>query len=241
MAVTLGGAAALQRTSTFATTDQLTMMCWANPASTPGAGSFANVIGAVPFAAPVGLTVEIHGTVWAIGEAAADVDSAITAVVGRWDHLALVVHKNLDKKLFINGQLRASVNDTATPNTTFEIGDDASTSFFNGRIAAVKVWKRPLSQVEIQREMLQNEPDNWHLLVGWWPFDTYPGAALVNDSNLGAGLTVRTGTPTASASPAIPYRTRRWRNILDVPQAAGGGGGSPWVTSTLMGLMGVGR
>lgn len=107
-----------------------------------------------------------------------------------WYHVAAVHNATTrEKRLYINGQLCASVTYTGTLNNetgTASIGGENSSSTepgnrFNGRIDEVSFWSRDLSTAEIRDLMCQSLTGSEANLTAYWNFDHPSGTTVLSD------------------------------------------------------------
>ncbi|MEZ4938421.1 MAG: LamG-like jellyroll fold domain-containing protein [Crocinitomicaceae bacterium] len=107
-----------------------------------------------------------------------------------WYHVAAVHDASAkQKRLYINGQLCASVTYTGTLNNetgAASIGGENSSSTepgnrFNGRIDEVSFWSRALSTTEIRDLMCQSLTGSEANLTAYWNFDHPSGTTVLSD------------------------------------------------------------
>lgn len=83
----------------------------------------------------------------------------VTRSLGTWYHIVGTYdHNNL--KMYVNGQLTASVSTTCTPfsDTTLRVGQDPARSrYFSGQIDDVKIYNYALSPAEVLVDYNQNQ------------------------------------------------------------------------------------
>ncbi|MFG1683513.1 LamG domain-containing protein [Nonomuraea sp. NPDC049269] len=102
----------------------------------------------------------------------------------------------------------------ATPNQLW-LGTDAFGGWWDGRIAAVKVWDAALSQADVEAELSQQQPKRTTNLIRWHPFVS---AEPTDYSGLGNDLTGGTGATTEDGPP-IPWGSAA--PMLLLPAAGG--------------------
>lgn len=214
MAISLDGAGWYSRTSFFATTDALTMMCWAYPTTLPTAGVYHNLLGNHA-AAGFGVGISIFHTVgsakWNLGTNSSDAPGS-AATADTWAHLACT-RNGTSKLLFLNGAQDALLTDSDTVQTTFYAGvDDGvdSGSEWIGRLAAIKIWKAALSEAEIANEMRQILPFRTENLAAFYPLTAGLSDDEVDFSGLAQTLTVAGSGHAAADGPPVPWKLG-WR------------------------------
>lgn len=105
--------------------------------------------------------------------------------VDKWYHLA-VVFDGSTIKLYVNGELDGQVDAPRGPvilcgNTDkrrFCIGSSVNSRYLDGSISEVRVWKRALTQNEIQNNMCYISPDYYQDMVAYWRFNEGGGAVI---------------------------------------------------------------
>jgi hypothetical protein len=109
-----------------------------------------------------------------------------------------------------------------TPNT-LRIGESPfGGEWWNGRVAAVKIWDAALSQAEIENERWQYSPHRIANLNAFYPFLTGGANAAAQADFSGNGNNLSNGTNSATADgPPIPWKQQA-RQIFIAPAAAGG-------------------
>jgi hypothetical protein len=110
------------------------------------------------------------------------INTGVVAPVDEWTHVAVT---------FDEGRITTYVNGSAVHSRTvvgqigdyypdlndFQIGGrQFSNQDFKGKIDEVRVWRRGLSEVEIQMQLRKSLTGNEQGLVGYWPFDEGAGA-----------------------------------------------------------------
>ena len=121
----------------------------------------------------------------------------------------------------------------ATPNQLW-LGTDAFGGWWDGRIAAVKVWDAALTTAEVEAELSQQQPKRTTNLIRWHPFvtaETTDYSGLDNTLTGGTGATTEDGPPIPWGS-AIP--------VLLLP-AAGATTVSGTLSASLPGLSAAGN
>ena len=91
--------------------------------------------------------------------------------------------------------------------TALTIGDHRTdTTYFNGKIANVKIWSAALTQAEIELERWQFQPRITSTLVGWWPLFAGGAVAAAQTDYSGNGRTLSGGTgSTTGDNPPIVW------------------------------------
>lgn len=105
--------------------------------------------------------------------------------VDKWYHLA-VVFDGSTIKLYVNGELDGQVDAPRGPvilcgNTDkrrFCIGSSVNSRYLDGSISEVRVWKRALTQNEIQNNMCYISPDYYQDMVAYWRFNEGGGVVI---------------------------------------------------------------
>ena len=105
--------------------------------------------------------------------------------VDKWYHLA-VVFDGSSIKLYVNGELDGQVDAPRRPITLcgttdkrrFCIGSSLNSRFLNGSISEVRVWKKALTQNEIQNNMCYISPDYYQDMIAYWRFNEGEGSVI---------------------------------------------------------------
>jgi hypothetical protein len=137
-------------------------------------------------------------------DVAGDIRQATTLAPGTWHHLCATRSGN-DHQLYLNGNADGSVLTTtnAWDNSSMSLGAGLrfASDWFNGRIAAVKIWDGvALSQEEIQNEMRFYRPRRSANLHIWSPMLTANDAEIDYSGNgrnwmVGGTITTEDGPP----------------------------------------------
>lgn len=124
----------------------------------------------------------------------------------------------------------ASASDFTTPTTPneFFLGDDRYDEYWNGRLAAVKVWTAALTQAEVEHELAQYVPARTANLIRFHPFVK---AETTDYSGAGNTLSGGSGTTTEDGPP-IPWRIISPQVIVPAAGALSAVLGQPSDTST---------
>lgn len=136
-----------------------------------------------------------------------------------WYHIAYVKSTS-SHTVYLNGVSDISVTQAATPDTHIKFGNNDVSEFFNGRLAAIKMWSgAALTQIQVQQEMRQYALVNYASQYGFWPglvLDDY-----TDYSTQGNTLT-ETGTVTNEEGPPIMWRASKRRSSMSAAAAAAG-------------------
>ncbi|HJG11092.1 MAG: DUF1735 domain-containing protein [Bacteroides sp.] len=105
--------------------------------------------------------------------------------VDKWYHLA-VVFDGSTIKLYVNGELDGQVDAPRSPivlcgktdKRRFCIGGSLNSRLLNGYISEVRVWKKALTQNEIQNNMCYISPDYYQDMVAYWRFNEGEGSVI---------------------------------------------------------------
>lgn len=106
----------------------------------------------------------------------------------KWYHLA-VVFDGSTIKLYVNGELDGQTDAPRGPivlcgktdKRRFCIGGSLNSRFLNGYISEVRVWKKALSQSQIQNNMCYVSPDNYKDMIAYWRFNDGADAEVIKD------------------------------------------------------------
>lgn len=106
----------------------------------------------------------------------------------KWYHLA-VVFDGSTIKLYVNGELDGQTDAPRGPivlcgktdKRRFCIGGSLNSRFLNGYISEVRVWKKALSQSQIQNNMCYVSPDNYKDMIAYWRFNDGANAEVIKD------------------------------------------------------------
>jgi hypothetical protein len=108
--------------------------------------------------AGTGWGVETSSTVFTLSKGNAGTITAITYNTGQWYNIVYTGENlsanSLTIKLYVNGSLQYTGTDTSinTTNSTLKLGtNNAGTLFFNGRISSASVYKKALSEREVNK------------------------------------------------------------------------------------------
>lgn len=148
--------------------------------------------------------------------------SATTAfTVGAWSRLAvtvngtaLVLYTGSDTgALTVTSATRST---TPNPATSFWFGSDRYANFFNGRLAAMKLWQATLTAAEISWELAQFAPARTANLLHYHPLFV---PSLSDFSGNGYSMNGGGTTPTTEADPPIPEVAARPTPIMGMGAA----------------------
>lgn len=106
----------------------------------------------------------------------------------KWYHLA-VVFDGSTIKLYVNGELDGQTDAPRGPivlcgktdKRRFCIGGSLNSRLLNGYISEVRVWKKALSQSQIQNNMCYVSPDNYKDMIAYWRFNDGADAEVIKD------------------------------------------------------------
>ena len=112
--------------------------------------------------------------------------------VDKWYHLA-VVFDGSTIKLYVNGELDGQVDAPRGPvvlcgktdKRRFCIGGSLNSRLLNGYISEVRVWKKALTQNDIQNNMCYISPDYYQDMVAYWRFNEGGGSVIKDWSGNG--------------------------------------------------------
>lgn len=117
----------------------------------------------------------------------------------KWVHIAGVFDRDGFMSLYINGELKASTNISASSfaainNNSFQIGcagSYPSSGFpWAGEMDEVRLWSRALTATEIRENMCQKLTGNETGLIGYWRFDETTGLTVFDSSSFGRNGTM---------------------------------------------------
>ena len=102
--------------------------------------------------------------------------------VNKWYHLA-VVFDGASIKLYVDGKLDGQVDAPRGPivlcgktdKRRFCIGSSLNSRYLDGAISEVRVWKKALTQNEIQNNMCYISSDNYQDMIAYWRFNEGEG------------------------------------------------------------------
>lgn len=105
--------------------------------------------------------------------------------VDKWYHLA-VVFDGSTIKLYVNGELDGQVDAPRAPvvlcgktdKRRFCIGGSLNSRLLNGYISEVRVWKKALTQNEIQNNICYISPEYYPDMVAYWRFNEGGGSVI---------------------------------------------------------------
>ena len=161
--------------------------------------------------------------------------SAGTYATGAWYHLALTKSSGTVTAYVNGGQIAQQTGGNAWPNTGttagYYVGEWSGTGdYFDGRMAAVKMWARALTGAEIANEINVMRPADATSLWGWWPaIETGAGNRNLDYSGNGRTWT-ETNTPSDEDPPPVS-----WGAGMLLP-ALGSGGTIISLASTVVSL-----
>lgn len=105
--------------------------------------------------------------------------------VDKWYHLA-VVFDGSTIKLYVNGELDGQVDAPRGPivlcgktdKRRFCIGSSVNSRYLDGSISEVRVWKKALTQNEIQNNMCYISSDYYQDMIAYWRFNEGEGSVI---------------------------------------------------------------
>jgi len=134
-------------------------------------------------------------------------DSTSLLQADRWYHLA-ATYDGRTVKLFVNGNVDASHRSRGrmtTNDLALNFGRNSQTfkDLYKGQIAEVRIWRRVLSQKDINRNMFSfSSAMSRSNMVGWWDFRQYRDADSVPDLS-GQGYPGKVVRPSAAGQQMI--------------------------------------
>ncbi len=118
-----------------------------------------------------------------------------------WVHIAGVYDRDGFMRLYVNGELKASTDISASAfaslsslSNRFQIGCAGTyphSGFpWTGQLDEVRLWNRALTMAEIRENMCQKLTGNEAGLIGYWRFDEPSGLTLFDSSSFGRNGTM---------------------------------------------------
>jgi hypothetical protein len=189
-----------------------TIMCWAKISTDRNAYSCILCIGTTNDGNLYYLGTGSDGTTLLMYNPANDGPNGTNLTVGTWYHVALVCDGTSTGNLraYLNGVLNSTHNGHNGPtNAMMRFGNNFYTEFFNGCVAAVKVYSAALSADRILQERLYYTPVHTTNLQSWTPL-MHPtaGSNGTDFSGSAFNFTVN-GTLTVEDGPPIAWSRRR--------------------------------
>jgi hypothetical protein len=120
----------------------------------------------------------------------------VNVVDAQWNHISVVFDRDDNATIYINGIIDASENITEQignidNDMVFKIGDKSTGSrHYNGLIDNVRIWKRALTQSDIQSYMSTPPTGNEEGLVGYWNFNEGTGTTASDATSNGNDGTI---------------------------------------------------
>ena len=116
--------------------------------------------------------------------------------IGKWTHLAGTIDAAGNCRLYKHGkeiisgklQLPSNVNRTVNYIARSNWTND---SYFDGRMAEVRLWNRPRSAEELQKNMQRRLGGNETGLVGYWPLNERTGDRILDKTSNGKHGTIK--------------------------------------------------
>ncbi|HHQ15145.1 MAG TPA: hypothetical protein ENK16_08940, partial [Chromatiales bacterium] len=137
-------------------------------------------------------------------------------VVYDWTHVALVyglIDGAMESKLYVNGMLESrvagtgSIGDATPADDGFSVGAGPSAATpFDGLIDSLRLWSRPLSQLEIIAGLNVDPSAAAAGLQASWRFDEVDGDTLVDDGPSGIDLALNAAGAGASPERVVSGR-----------------------------------
>lgn len=117
---------------------------------------------------------------WTDGQGNKDIEVDLNET---WNHVAVVLQKNVPSYIYINGKEKLSFTSPLTPllvNSRFSIGqewdNDTPSDFYSGAIDEVRIWNTARSLAEIKSSYHNAIAANTPGLVGYFNFDELEGS-----------------------------------------------------------------
>lgn len=195
-----------------------TIMCWAYPVSNPAAQitlfSVANNGSNLDR-----LRSNSGGTSWSsqsiVGGTSVNTTGASVSY-GSWQHWAMVRRDASNLDTYLNGTLDATSNQSVSGRAAaaqLDIGNsNGASTYFNGRVFAIKIWDVALTAAEIAQEMNTVAPRKLANLWGWYPTRPGSGERAKDYSGNGRDFT-EGGTLTDEDPPPISWGGRIGRRF----------------------------
>ena len=150
-----------------------------------------------------------------------DISEVGITSLGTWHRMALIFNNATDVlEVYMDGVLHCTLpGNTGTFTPGYEAVGRIDTSFFNGRIAALKLWTAVLTLAEIEMEWAQYRPMRIANLHRFTPLLTHTD--LVDYSGVAGVPWTAAGTLTTEDGPPIAWdQGRRRRKPLTMGAAA---------------------
>lgn len=162
-------------------------------------------------------TTSSDGTTLTVVDSAPILVGAFANTVGTWFRLGVVIN-GASCTVYcapVGSALTSASSGSFAPNsapTFLSIGTEASgaAAFFNGRIAAFKMWQAVLTLAEVTAELAQFAPVRAGNLLRYHPFHVAETADYSGNGNTLAGGT----GATTEADPPIPEAVPPWQQVV---------------------------
>lgn len=210
--------------STFANGTDFTMMAWVYPVSYHASNwSAIFSLNCGGYACEFAFDNGSGSRRLALWNGSTDSTSSATYAVAAWYHVTLM-RTGSNASVYLNGSSVVTQNGQWGGLTgNVYIGEWASGGdYFDGRMAALKIWTGNLTQAKIQQEMHSNQPRNYTNLWAWIPTVATGAGSRNIDYSGNARTPTETNTPTDEDNPPIAW-TNSPRYVVLVPSAGGGG------------------
>lgn len=151
-----------------------------------------------------GTTIELRISI--AGSATFTAGSALT--LGTWYHIAMVRESATSLKLYLNGNLDATLTTDISARAAvnrMEVGaiGTGNAQRSDSRVAAIKAWSGSMTEAEVRAEVWSHLPRRFTDQYAWWP--GFPGAVeRLRDYSVNARNWTEVGTLTDEAGPPLP-------------------------------------
>jgi hypothetical protein len=218
MAVRFDGSDDDYSATTGLPTGNFTVTCWANPTTlrNPG-GIFTLADSTASYSAWYWFGLRPD---WAVRNHGANLASGVTPTAGTWWRLGLVLSGTTATLYGAQAgdpltQLCSGTVTTFTPGVLHIGGTPDATQFWDGRVAALKVWSSALSAAQIETELTQHLPVATTGLARFHPF---VNAETVDYSGNGRTLTAGAGAVATETGPPLAWGTTNQPRITLTPR-----------------------
>jgi concanavalin A-like lectin/glucanase superfamily protein len=198
------------RTTSLPPIATFSILAWAYLAVDRNAFTTLFCLGAATGSTQYKLRTSVDGTTLQVFNGAASISGASLALT-TWTHLGLTVAGTGSNQAlgYVNGALNITANGSGTVTAaSLQLGNDPGGDFFNGRLAAVKIYDVALSAIDVQQEMWTYVPLRTANLNSWYPLiDSSAALSATDFSGLGRTWTAA-GTLTAADGPPILWSSR---------------------------------
>jgi len=212
----------LERTSAIPAFNSFTMMAWIMKAASTGSLAVLFLLAENPGGAAYLVGIDPSSGVMMLQGGDTDY-STVALDIGTWYHVALTGDVT-GLTVYLDGNNAVSVpHGTITP-TRIQLGNQSENgTYFNGRVAAYKVYDRAMNRGEIQAELSQYLPIHTNELNCWLPMvnESATHSALDN-SGSGEDFTI-SGALTSQDGPPVTFRQAQARESFTLLSVDGGG------------------